>query len=56
MAAVIDGYNPQLGGWVAWYYAGVIATNNHARLKGENVVFVDGHGEWRTSATIQKRS
>ncbi len=51
--AVVDAFDPVLGGWYALYYTGPLAANNHGRLKGENVVFVDGHGEWRAASNAQ---
>jgi len=54
-AAVIDGFDPS-GTWAA-YNAGnpPRALNNHYRLGGENVVFLDGHGEWRTAEKVKQR-
>ncbi len=50
--AVVDGYDPG-GTW--WMYPYASPPNNHARLNGENVVFLDGHGEWRTGAQVKPR-
>ncbi len=53
------GYDPQYAVW--WTSYRIMAStsymppNNHARLNGENVVFLDGHGEWRTSAQVKQR-
>ncbi len=33
----------------------LIDLSNHYRLNGENIVFMDGHGEWRTAAQVQPR-
>jgi prepilin-type N-terminal cleavage/methylation domain-containing protein len=54
-AAVIDGFDPS-GTWSA-YNAGnpPRALNNHYRLGGENVVFLDGHGEWRSASQVKQR-
>lgn len=54
--ALMDGFDPVFGGWSAWGYSSLpYADNNHKRLNGENIVFVDGHGEWRTAAKVQAR-
>lgn len=54
-AAVVDGFDLS-GTWSA-YNAGnpPRALNNHYRLGGENVVFLDGHGEWRTAKQVKQR-
>lgn len=56
-AAVIDGFDS--GGTWQPYIGGDFtpgrALNNHWRLGGENVVFIDGHGEWRTAAQVKQR-
>lgn len=57
-AAIIDGYDPTLGTWGAYIGGDFIpgrAINNHPSLKGQNVVFVDGHGEWRTATQVKQR-
>jgi hypothetical protein len=53
--AVIDAYNRDTGLWGQYGRSGYIDFNNHSKLDGENIVFVDGHGEWRTSAQVQQR-
>jgi len=58
--AIIDGFNVEYNGWRP-YPNGIFGTptapvpNNHARLNGENIIFVDGHGEWRTAAQVKPR-
>ena len=53
--AVVDCYDPSDGSWVAYGRTGSSQINNHFRLNGENLVFVDGHGEWRSGSQAQKR-
>ncbi|MBI4028056.1 MAG: prepilin-type N-terminal cleavage/methylation domain-containing protein [Verrucomicrobia bacterium] len=50
--AIVDGYSSG-GTWVP--YAGNPVWNNHKSANGVNVVFVDGHGEWRTANRIAQR-
>ncbi|MBI4028060.1 MAG: prepilin-type N-terminal cleavage/methylation domain-containing protein [Verrucomicrobia bacterium] len=51
-AAVVDGYDPS-GRWWAYPYASPV--NNHFRSNGENIVFLDGHGEWRPGSKVLPR-
>jgi prepilin-type N-terminal cleavage/methylation domain-containing protein len=53
--AVLDAYDPSTGGWAIPYSGVTPMGNNHYRLDGENVVFIDGHGEWRTRAQVKPR-
>jgi prepilin-type N-terminal cleavage/methylation domain-containing protein len=53
--AIIDAYDPSDGHWGMYGRAGQGCRNNHLGSNGENIVFVDGHGEWRTIAQIQPR-
>lgn len=53
--AIIDAYDPTDGRWGQYGRSGQGCLNNHRRLNGENILFVDGHGEWRTAAQIMPR-
>lgn len=53
--AVIDAYNRDSGRWGQYGRSSYIDSSNHDRLDGENIVFVDGHGEWRTATQVQPR-
>ncbi len=53
--AILDAYDPSDGRWGQYGRSGQGCINNHASLNGENIVFMDGHGEWRTAAQIQPR-
>ena len=55
MPAILDAYNPITKAWALPYASGNIAGNNHARLDGMNILFLDGHGEWRTSSQVKVR-
>ena len=46
-----DMYNTN-GYWRCWPY-GQSIRSNHAN--GENIVYVDGHGEWKNANQVQKR-
>ncbi len=50
--AVLDSYDPS-GRWYDMELTPHL--NNHSRLKGENVVFIDGHGEWKTASAVTNR-
>lgn len=58
--AVLDLFDPS-GKWndIGGFHSGVplhpYLLNNHSRLNGENIVFVDGHGEWRTASAVTNR-
>ncbi|MBI4024090.1 MAG: type II secretion system protein [Verrucomicrobia bacterium] len=52
--AVLDGFDTEQNSWFP-YAAPVRVANNHAKLNGENIVFVDGHGEWRNASQIRRR-
>lgn len=55
-AAVVDGFDPSDSQWLGMYQSSTApATQNHNLLKGENIVFIDGHGEWRTAQQVQQR-
>jgi prepilin-type N-terminal cleavage/methylation domain-containing protein len=51
-AAVVDGFHPS-GRWYA--YPSASPLNNHFRSNGENIVFLDGHGEWRSASKVLPR-
>jgi prepilin-type N-terminal cleavage/methylation domain-containing protein len=55
--SVIDGFdvNGRWGAYVGGDYAPGKPLNNHSRLNGENIVFADGHGEWRTASKVKPR-
>lgn len=53
--AVIDAYDKSDDRWGMYGRSAGTDRSNHSRLNGENVVFIDGHGEWRTSAQVQPR-
>lgn len=51
----MDMYDPEDNGWTAYGYSGYPngIPNNHS--DGENIVFVDGHVEWRTKGEVKPR-
>jgi len=55
MPAILDGYDPITKVWTLAYASDNLAANNHYRLDGENIVFLDGHGEWRTASQVKVR-
>lgn len=49
-----DMFDPNDGQWVAYAYTGgPFLRGNH--VDGENIVYVDGHVEWKTTAQVQPR-
>jgi prepilin-type N-terminal cleavage/methylation domain-containing protein len=55
MPAILDGFNPVTKLWSLPYVSDNLAANNHYRLDGGNIIFLDGHGEWRTFAQVKLR-
>ncbi len=53
--AILDAYDPSDGRWGQYGRSGQGCINNHASLNGENIVFMDGHCEWRTASQVQPR-
>ncbi|MCM8758191.1 MAG: DUF1559 domain-containing protein [Candidatus Omnitrophica bacterium] len=49
-ACLIDGYS-RAGYWVAYGYTATGVKNNH--IDGENVLFMDGHVEWKAKDQVQ---
>ncbi len=53
--AILDLFKPN-GGWYPYsFYPTRTVRNNHWTLNGENIVFLDGHGEWRTASRVSPR-
>ncbi|MBI4024163.1 MAG: type II secretion system protein [Verrucomicrobia bacterium] len=52
--AILDCFDPSDSRWSA-YPSSFTYLNNHFRLNGGNVVFVDGHGQWRPASKVQER-
>jgi len=53
---LLDVYDPLLEVWTNPYGVGVANYEvNHAGLHGENVMYADGHGQWRSSEEIVVR-
>ncbi|MBI4028370.1 MAG: type II secretion system protein [Verrucomicrobia bacterium] len=50
--AILDAYDQNAGRWGQYGRSGCIDRSNHWQMNGENIVFVDGHGEWRTAVQI----
>ncbi len=53
--ALLDAFIPNGGTWGQYGRSGAIDRSNHWLLNGENIVFVDGHAEWRTASQVQRR-
>jgi prepilin-type processing-associated H-X9-DG protein len=49
--AIVDCYEPS-GTWLPYGNASRV-NNNHAKLNGMNVVYVDGHGEWHNASQVK---
>lgn len=55
LPALTDAYSRDSGLWGQYGRAAYIDASNHYSLDGENIVFIDGHGEWRTGKQVQPR-
>jgi prepilin-type processing-associated H-X9-DG protein len=53
--AIVDAYDPIDGHWSVYGRDHQSCRNNHLKSNGENIVFVDGHGEWRAAGQVQPR-
>jgi len=60
MPAIVDMFDPVLNySYIVYLIGGPYGNqncpNNHVKLNGENIVFVDGHAEWRNRSQVQLR-